>query len=713
MNTDGIYNTDIRAEAAGRPLKMLHGFGIGRDDSKERREEIVDACLTRLYRLGYGGIVTNVDFDQYLESPANWETLRYAVRRAKALGFRVWLYDEHGYPSGGAGGITLRDHPEYEAQGLAEVTAYGAPGELISLELPPGHDYFVTAMAYAGSLVTPAKATCTLVRADASGIARAYAVKRVYEGTHAEHNVHESRRYINVLDPDAVRAFIDNTYEAYRRELGELFGAVEAIFTDEPSIMAAYLNAGLYPGRVLDKFDDSLPLLPLVVWDRRLPERYKERWGEDLLPKLGDLFGPRTDANAETRYRFHTVTSEMFEHAFFEQLGDWCASAGTRFSGHVLLEEAVLDHPIFEGNIFRFMSHMGLPGIDMLTTIPDGILDQAMTPKLISSAAAWFAPAGSAPRRVMSEISGHNEGARGVPYGLREMKGSVAMQRALGVTEFPSYYSDTKVSEAEFRDFCDFTARISNPLRGGNTLNHRILLLYPIEAAFAAAFGSAAQLGSREYTPEERKLERSWQRLGRGLLLSGLEYECVDVRGLLEETQIGRGRIIDRRGNCYRAVVFPYMNFETPELAELRGKLAAAGVLTFSDDEGTDASRGALLSELEQALAGLGILPAGRAEALTDEESPLLITTWCWTAAFEEAFLIVNHTDKAVDAPLTLNVPEWIGAQPGDGAIGIDPETGMYYHIGELNGARQVRIEDFKLGPMGALVVGIPRRGAN
>ena len=668
MDTDGVYNSDIAPEMLGRPLKILHGFGFAREDSRERREELVDNCLTRLYRLGYGGIVTNVDFDQYLESAANWETLRYAVRKAKALGFRVWLYDEHGYPSGGAGGITLRDHPEFEAQGLVEVTA-------------------------------------------ADGISHTYEVRPAYEGTHAEHNVHESRRYINVLDPDAVQAFIDNTYEAYRRELGDLFGAVEAIFTDEPSIMAAYLNAGLYPPRVHDAFDDSLPLLPIVAWERRLPERYKERWGEDLIPKLGDLFGPRTDANAVTRYRFHAVTSEMFEQAFFKQLGDWCAAAGTKFSGHVLLEEAILDHPIFEGNIFRFMSHMGRPGIDMLTTIPEGILAQAMTPKLVASAAAWFAPSLDELPGVMSEISGHNEGARGVPYGVREMKGSVAMQRALGVTEFPSYYSDTKVTEAEFREFCEFTERISKPLRGGNTYSHRILLLYPIEAAFAAAFGSAAQLGQREYTPEERKIEASWQRLGRGLLLSGLEFECVDVRGLLEEAQIGKGQIVDRNGVSYRAVVLPFMNFETPELTELKERLAAAGVLTLLDNEGTDDSRAALLAELEHRLAAFGVLPAGRLDAdNAPGNNPLLITSWCWTAAFDQAFLIVNYTDNEVAAPLTLNVPSWIGAQPGDGAIGIDPETGLYFHIGELNAARQVRIEDFKLAPMGALVVGIPYR---
>lgn len=43
----------------------------------------------------------------------------------------------------------------------------------------------------------------------------AFADKRLYEGTHCVHNVAEARRYIDVTNPDAVRAFIANTYERY------------------------------------------------------------------------------------------------------------------------------------------------------------------------------------------------------------------------------------------------------------------------------------------------------------------------------------------------------------------------------------------------------------------------------------------------------------------------------------------------------------------
>lgn len=701
----------IPFELCGRPLKIVHGFGFRREDGKARREEIIDGVLERLFRLGYGGIVTNVDLDQYLESDANWESLRYAVRRAKEYGFRVWLYDEHGYPSGGAGGITLRNHPEYEAKALVKVTATGLPGEIVDIALPARHEKFIY----------PETGMTASAKADANGIARAYAIKRLYEGTHAEHNVHESRRYINVLDPDAIKAFIDNTYEAYRRELGGLFNEIEAIFTDEPSIMAAYLNAGLYPGRVRDEFDDSMPLLPLVVWDDRLPEKYAEKWGEELLPRLGDLFGEPDDANRVTRFRFFSTTSEMYENAFFRQLGDWCASAGTNFSGHVLLEEEILHHPLFEGNIFRFVSHMGIPGIDMLTTIPEGILRQAPTPKLISSAAHWHDKPG-----VMSEVSAHMQGGIKPPLGVREMKGSVALQRALGVTYFPSYYSDTAISENEFRDFCDFTAnicRLLEPAYGSriSAMVNRTLLLYPIEAAFASSSGSAEQLGSRKHSDDERRLETSWQLLNRELLLAGIGYECVDAATLLEAKTHIEHRGVYNADSCFRAVILPYMNFEADNVHQLEAKLTKAGVITVRDEAGTPESVKAAVEALRTELFDKeGIMPNGtfEAEAATPSDpcadSPLIISAFRDTRHFELAFLLVNYTSAPVSGTVSLNLPCWTGIKPGNHAIMVDPDNGVFtlcdgcFSAVTPDSDRTEYVFSFKaeLRPMGALVVG-------
>jgi hypothetical protein len=81
--------------------------------------------------------VCNVSFDSYLESDAKWQAFTRAVNEAKKAGMALWLYDERGYPSGNAGGITLRDHPEWEARGLL-VSDVESAGGGVALAVPPG-----------------------------------------------------------------------------------------------------------------------------------------------------------------------------------------------------------------------------------------------------------------------------------------------------------------------------------------------------------------------------------------------------------------------------------------------------------------------------------------------------------------------------------------------------------------------------------------------
>lgn len=74
-----------------------------------------DSLINTLIEQGFGGMATNVSFDGYVEDEAKWKSFLQTVGKAKDAGMSLWLYDEKGYPSGTAGGITLRDHPEWEA----------------------------------------------------------------------------------------------------------------------------------------------------------------------------------------------------------------------------------------------------------------------------------------------------------------------------------------------------------------------------------------------------------------------------------------------------------------------------------------------------------------------------------------------------------------------------------------------------------------------
>lgn len=96
---------------------------------------------------GYGGIVTNVAFDDYLESQEKLDILRQALLYAKEEGMRIWLYDEKGYPSGSAGGLTLRANPAYEAKALTAIIKKANKGESLLIETTKNHT-FLAAYAY-------------------------------------------------------------------------------------------------------------------------------------------------------------------------------------------------------------------------------------------------------------------------------------------------------------------------------------------------------------------------------------------------------------------------------------------------------------------------------------------------------------------------------------------------------------------------------------
>jgi hypothetical protein len=118
--------------AEARILKIIHNW----PDASPAQDDLI----RQLTRQGFGGVVCNVSFDDYLVSETKWRSFQRAVVEAKRAGWALWLYDERGYPSGNAGGIVLSDHPEWEASGLLIAEA-ATDGSLVTLAAPPGRPF--------------------------------------------------------------------------------------------------------------------------------------------------------------------------------------------------------------------------------------------------------------------------------------------------------------------------------------------------------------------------------------------------------------------------------------------------------------------------------------------------------------------------------------------------------------------------------------------
>ncbi len=484
-----------------RPLQIVHGLS-----PEQARPE----ALAKWKDLGLGGIVCNVHFREYMRSEARWKTLVAAVDACAELGLVVWIYDEDGYPSGAAGGLVLDKDPKYEA---------------LELTFDPTSD-------------------------------PPFAVRPAYEHTHASNNFYAARRYPNLIDEAAMRCFVDVTHEAYRKRIGKHLGkSVVAFFTDEPSLMAD--NLGQLPERVrkkvrvVDKLDETVKPLPSVPWARDLPEQYRKRHSEDLLPLRGSLFAGHSKQDRQTRRRFWSLIGDLMAERFFGRIQTWCESNGVASSGHLLREEAIIHHVPLYGNALKCFGRFDIPGMDMLSSDPRVVLHGGWLAASLPGSAALLGGG----RRVMTEVSDFVQTMGGKrPVSLEHMCATAAWQAAFGVTEFTLYYRPEPRTPDDYRAYGAFVGRLNAVLREATPDPH-VLLYYPIRDLWEEYLPVAKPLHINGQSARARKIVESFNALGRSLIKAHIPFALADHETLAAAKPDGDTLVINNRR--FKALVVP------------------------------------------------------------------------------------------------------------------------------------------------------------
>jgi len=208
-----------------RPLRMVHGFDkfdkVLPNGPHFIGETEIDEGLDRFLALGYGGAVVNVGFRDYLESAHQWEVYRRGLWAAIQRDMVLWWYDEKGYPSGSAGGLVTRGHPEFASLGLAcyHVRVHG-PANVV-FPRPASCRATVWVGAVQGDLRQVCRQQFLDLRehVDAAGTLRwsplvgdwtvLYMAERVNPAKMiASGDKEELRHYVNLLDPNVTAKFI-------------------------------------------------------------------------------------------------------------------------------------------------------------------------------------------------------------------------------------------------------------------------------------------------------------------------------------------------------------------------------------------------------------------------------------------------------------------------------------------------------------------------
>lgn len=268
--------------------------------------------------------------------------IRQTVRVAREEGMGAWLYDEDRWPSGAAGGLVpARGGDAFRAKVVTLEECGQAPADrsevlaLFAARIAGGKLVGVRRLPVDGLAKLRRGETLLVFRREVSGPSEWF----------------NNDAYADNLNPDAVAAFAEITYETYRRQVGDDFGgAVPGIFTDEPNVYAPIVRSGRR----------ALP------WTDGLVEFYRERRSADLLGSLPWLFYSG-EGSTKARHDYWYTISQRFTEAYSKQLGEWCSKHGLAYTGHYLCEQEMGLGIIRGGAIMPHYRYQHVPGIDMLT----------------------------------------------------------------------------------------------------------------------------------------------------------------------------------------------------------------------------------------------------------------------------------------------------------------------------------------------------------
>ncbi len=524
-----------------------------------------------LKRMGLGGFFmhSRVGLATPYLSEEWFDCIAACVDEAKKQKMEAWLYDEDRWPSGAAGGFVTKN-PRYRMRSLT----LSHVDRLAEILWDQATIAVFTAKSRGAFLIDSRRITKQTMP---KSLERGERILIFRETLQEPHSWYNGYTYLDTLNPEAVKAFIETTHEAYRKRFSPHFGTlIPGIFTDEPNYGRAFAPSVVGPDM------RSLP------WTGSLPKTFKERYGYDIRNRIPELFFDVKGAHFfQARYHFFDCITHLFTQSFGKQIGEWCEKNGLLSTGHVLLEETLHTQTSVVGSCMRFYEFMQAPGMDILTEHKR----EYDTAKQVSSAAHQF---GSKWR--LSETYG----CTGWDFPFTGHKAVGDWQTALGINlRCPHLSLYTMEGEAK-RDYPasifyqspwwelyskveDYYSRVHAVMTRGEEVRD-LLVIHPVESMWLHFHQGWMRGGAPE--PAVADFSKGLMDLRDTLLAGNIDFDYGD-----EEILSRHARII-RRGKkaafvvgkaSYKAVLVPSMKtMRASTIALLESFLDAGGHVAFA-----------------------------------------------------------------------------------------------------------------------------------
>ena len=452
-----------------------------------------------------GGLETEYLSDEW------FDCVRVCVDEAKKLGMQAWAYDENGWPSGFAGGKLLHDKKNFALGLLSEdVLSFPRDEDTVAVYLrrrDGGFDW---------------------VKEPVEGAKSYLRIYRQYDES-----------YVDTLNADLTRQFLELTHEVYRQKTGEDFGgAMPGFFTDEPQ----YFRWG-------------------HTYSNLLPDLFYKTYGYEIYQGLPAIFY-NYDGAEKFRFDYYKLLHETFIQNWVKVVYDWCHAHGVQLTGHAVEESSLSGQMMCIGGVMPFYEYEDIPGIDYLSR---GIASD-LSPKQLGSVCAQLGK-----KKALSEMFA----CCGWDVSPNELKRIADLQYAGGVNlmcqhlypysergqrkrDYPLHYSEHNPWQAEFGDLCRHYNKLGASLALGREYAP-ILVVHPMHGAYMKY-----KKGTNWLAEIDGKLRTLSDLLGH----NQIPYHYGDENLMKRYARAEGGRLIV--GQCaYDAVIIPFTYSLDHETAEL------------------------------------------------------------------------------------------------------------------------------------------------
>jgi hypothetical protein len=453
-----------------------------------------------------------------------FENVKMIVQELKKRGMHLWIIDEGKYPSGFAGGKFSQERPDLRMQGLVIAKRINLKeGEAVNEKLDASIISAVAVNAENKTNEIISISNNTLNWRALKGNWQVLLAQHRFKTsvTRAANNPTGGKDTVNslcdYLNPAATRQFLGFTHVQYKKYIGNEFGKTVLGFRgDEPEYN-------------------------FTPWTPELLSIFQKKKGYDVTPYLASFFAPfMTEKQKLAKADFWDVWSDLFRDNFFKVQADWCAQNGLEYMVHVNHEDKLMDLARSEGDYFKDMRYVQVPGVDAIwhQIWYDNVAD---FPKIASSAAHMYGRS-----RALSE----SFAAYTPKPTVTDVRWVVNEQLVRGINLFEYMFwpssangrpkGESYLTDAAFPALAEYSNRASYLLSNGIP---------------------AAQVGL--YCPTEsmwlgnENANTSLLNIAKQLLEHQVDFDFVDNQGVSSVFKLNKGVFTNLSGQDYRTIIIP------------------------------------------------------------------------------------------------------------------------------------------------------------